>query len=186
MTAGKKLNCFLTLCCAVLLSAGTGCSYVADYIEGSITNRASFSITVEPTETAHTYNIDWSSAGDVSDEDFAGYEIYVTEEADDEFSGYTVIAACYSLSDEMVVDSYLSDEETREMDIDLTDICQSGRIYYFRVAVITWGSNEEDRSENWTTENGYEENWSAGGSEYFYNKKSSLSEISGGCPIVFQ
>ena len=77
---------------AFMILTASGCSYVSDYIEAQITDRASFSIDAEYIPGTGVV-IRWNESGSTN---FAGFEVYITEEADDEYAGYTIIAGPYS------------------------------------------------------------------------------------------
>lgn len=172
----------------MVLMTGSGCSYVMDTIEGAITNRSSFSIKVEPLG-GNTYRIDWSAAGTQSGEDFAGYEVYITDEPDNELAGYRCLAGYYELETGFTMtDSSLANGSTQSCDVTFPGMPNT--LYYFRVGIIKWSEEKNaDRQEKWTTSNGYDYDWSSSygstANRYYYDRKTDLSKISGACPVEF-
>ncbi len=100
----------------------TGCSYVSDYVEGEITNRASFSITAEYNSGTGDVDLSWSETD--SSESFAGIEIYRSKYANDEYAPYGIIGSSSSY-----IDAF-------------TDINPPSGTYFYRVGFIHW--DEED------------------------------------------
>lgn len=109
----------------LLLYSLTGCSYVSDYVEGQITNRASFSINAEYKTGPSRVVLTWSETD--SSDDFAGIEIYRSKKADDEYSPYGII------------DSSSSHISTS------TDYSPPPGTYFYRVGFIHW--DEEDSTD---------------------------------------
>ena len=100
----------------------TGCSYVSDYVEGEITNRASFSITAEYNSGTGDVDLSWSETD--TSESFAGIEIYRSKYANDEYAPYGIIGSSSSY-----IDTF-------------TDNSPPSGIYFYRVGFIHW--DEED------------------------------------------
>ncbi len=169
--AGKTLLGIVLLAGALALQ---GCSYVSDYVESKITNRASFSITAEL--SGSNVIIRWDET-DYSG-NFAGYEIYVTESPNDEYAGYRIIAGrwagiesapCYKDDANLEYSSTRSHSHDKNL---ITGNLGGVGIYFFRVGIIHWDDNVEDR----TAENGYIGYWD---SVTNYNNKTNIDAISG-------
>jgi len=160
-----------------------------DSVEGAITKRSSFSVDVK--RSGNSFTLDWSKdSPSIDDEAFAGYEIYITESPNDEFSGYRILLSGHSANPgDIGYDSALQNSSIKNITFTYDTSAMSGKTYFFRVGVINWSEEKEsDRSKNWTTENGYLYNWSAGDStavEYYYKNDSSLDEISGATMVTF-
>lgn len=167
----------------------TGCSYVMDSVEGAITKRSSFSVDVK--RSGNTFTLDWSKDfPSIDEEAFAGYEVYITERPDDEYSGYKILLSGHSANPgDLGYDPALQNSSTRNVTFTYDVSALSGNTYFFRVGVIYWSETDQsERSKNWTTDNGYLYNWSSGGStvvEYYYKRKSSLEKISGATMVAF-
>jgi len=164
---------FAVVALAASLSA---CSYMMDAIEGAITDRASFSIDAVYNAGSNTISITWNESGSTN---FAGFEVYMTDEADNEYAGYTVIGADRPLSAVAYFreDSSLGSETCQSFTVqsgDVNDIrTLLGRgVYFFRVGIMDWDQNEGDRTE----ENGYSIPWS---SDSNYNDHTEFDQISG-------
>ncbi|MCX8122743.1 MAG: hypothetical protein N3F66_01095 [Spirochaetes bacterium] len=115
------------------------CSYTADYIEGALTNRASFSISARY-ESGTGVIVEWTT--NPNEDSFAGYEIYMTKEANNEFSDMIVVGACYSIgSSYFQTDSTLDSSSTSQFTH--TALPPSG-IYFYRVGVIDWDERDYD------------------------------------------
>lgn len=171
----------MVLILSAVLIASTGCSYAVDAVEGAITKRASFSVSV--THTGTNCTIDWSNLSSVDEDSFAGFEIYVTDEANDEFAGYTVLAAPYDLGDsaQELVSESLYESSTRSATVSFPS-GTAGKVYYFRVGVVTWNvSTEEDRSKQWS---GWSRSYGSLNKTFYFNS-TSLGKISGGAKVVF-
>jgi len=148
---------------ALLFLLLPGCSYVMDSIEGAITDRASFSIDAEYVSGTGVI-INWTETGTSSN--FAGYEIYITEFADDEYAGYTIVANKFN-------DASLGNIITGTY----TDTAPPSGVYFYRVGVIAWDEQEEDkRVAEWGA--GYESN------QVIYNSHTDISRISGAKRVV--
>lgn len=150
---------------AVLLnSAFSGCSYVSDYVEGVITDRASFS--VKAVYNAGTVTVTWDKTD--SSSDFAGFEIYRTSQENDEYADYTRIASRYTDS------SLANGSITTYVD---TALPSSG-IYFYRVGVIHWDESTDDR----TADNGYYPSYPNTGWDNEspnYNAHTDVDKVSG-------
>ena len=135
------------------------------------------------------YSVDWSHIydvkgddGKIDDEEFAGYEIYITETPNDEFAGYKLIAGPYSLGVSGAVEmASLYSQDTRSATVTISR--DPGSVYYIRVGAVVWGqatdSNKRKEWDGWTDTYGDLDN------EKFYNLKTSLDRISGGARVQF-
>ncbi|HEY1407138.1 MAG TPA: hypothetical protein VF857_11060 [Spirochaetota bacterium] len=177
---------FLT---AILFVSGMGCSYVMDSVEGAITKRSSFSVGVS--RTGNQFTLDWSKdKPSINTEAFAGYEIYITDEANNEFAGYELLLSGHPDSKSKAGNSAsLLDPATSNVTFTYNVSSLSGQTYFFRVGVIYWDEEKEaDRSKNWTTAKGYSFDWNGSSTtvvQYFYPIKSKLDKISGGTMVQF-
>ena len=171
----------IPLLTVLLMFSISGCSYVMDYIEGRITNRAAFSIVATYDPSDETVTIEWDEKG--SGDDFAGYEIYITEEADDEYVGYTLAASYYDSNPHPNISSQSSNSLlklnlTGSYTLNVSSLAASyPGIYFFRIGIIHWDvGDEEDRQEDyeggvlWDTEPYRETN---------YNAHTSMNKVSG-------
>ena len=111
-----------TILIILLFYSLTGCSYVSDYIEGEITNRASFSITAEYNSGTGEVDLSWTETD--SSDSFAGIEIYRSKYANDEYAPYGIIGSSLSY-----IDTF-------------TDTTPPSGTYFYRVGFIHW--DEED------------------------------------------
>ncbi len=163
----EKLLLIILAVTAALIS-GSGCSYVADYIEGAITNRAGFSIDAYYDGT--DVIVSWSESG--SGDGFAGYEVYMTEEADNEFADYKVVGARYSIgSSDFNLDSTLEYAKSFEHSNH-----PSGGVYFYRVGIISWDKIDKDNDGD---KDDYPDD-----TQTNYENKTSVSEISGSARVV--
>jgi hypothetical protein len=152
---------------AVALAASlSACSYMMDAIEGAITDRASFSIDAVYNAGTGTISITWNESGSTN---FAGFEVYMTDEVDNEYAGYVLIGSKWSkgtgttdISDKSYYrqESNLSNENCSSFLVNSTqvqaikDAKPSGMgsgVYFFRVGIMDWDQNEGDRN----SDNGY-------------------------------
>lgn len=142
----------MAVAAAASLSA---CSYMMDAIEGAITDRASFSINA--VYNAGTISITWNESGSTN---FAGFEVYMTDEVDNEYAGYEVIGSYYSISSNAYFrqDSGLGGKDCNSYTVSNTQVTaikaapnKGAGVYFFRVGIMEWDQNEDDRN----TENGY-------------------------------
>jgi hypothetical protein len=157
MKRKNSMKRYIGILAITMFASVTACSYVVDMVERSITKRASFSINATYDHATQTVTLSWDETGGGN---FAGYEIYITEGPDDEYSGYRVVAAAYTLNS----DSYfatsnaaLTNISTQSYTYNVSNYISSfgaGR-YFFRVGIIDWDENESDR----TASNGYTEPW---------------------------
>lgn len=167
----------LLMCVLVLAALSSGCSYVIDSIEGAITDRASFSISVSVDRNADTVILTWDDS--FGGEAFAGYEILVSEEADNEFAGYVVAAAGYDISQGTVIGS-LTDSATRSVTIPYNAAVMDGHTYFYRLAVVHWDKEKEaDRNEDWT-----DPPWASNKADW-YNGHSNIEKVSGVVQVDF-
>jgi len=159
---------------AVLLFAiftAPGCSYVSDAIEGALTNRAGFSIDAYYDGT--NVIVSWSESG--SGSGFAGYEVYMTEEPNNEFADYIVVGARYNIGQS----SYFIHDTNLEFSQSFThsnfNLPDPG-VYFYRVGIISWnkidadGDGEEDDYPTDDIGN--------------YISKTSVSKISGSARVT--
>jgi hypothetical protein len=170
----KKI--FMTSVLLLTLTA-SGCSYVIDSIEGAITDRASFSVEVSVDRVADTVTVSWKDA--FGGEAFAGYEILVSAEADNEFAGYEVAAAGYDINQGIVIGS-LNDSTTRSVTIPYNAAVMDGHTYFYRLAVVHWDKEKEaDRNEDWT-----DPPWASNKAQW-YNGHSNIEKVSGVVQVDF-
>lgn len=174
----KNFNKIIVLLITSGMIAFNACSYAVDMVERAITKRASFSIEAVYDPATNTVNIRWNVSG-VSN--FAGYEIYITEEPDNEYAGYTIIGGPYTTSGSSLFrqEASLQNWQTGSFTMNSTQVNNlisskgKGR-YFFRVGVISWDENEDKR----TADNGYIEPWYLH-IEDNYPTNTDISEISG-------
>ena len=191
----KLRNIFLVIIDMILLSSCINCSYVVDSIEAAITKRSSFSI--EGSYTSGLVTISWEKGRvGYGDEAFAGYEIYITEQPDNEFVGYSAIVAPYDLGQGIIMERGLRKTEVASISFDPLILGIEG-VYFFRVGIIQWdkstkseraGTDDDDEettgwmpydSHNYFSEydgSNYDE---YDNNEWFYINKTNLSSISG-------
>ena len=175
----KQGICFRTVYFPVLLLLACSfltCSYVSDYVERNMTKRASFGIEVHYNSTTKVLSISW----DEGCSDYAGTEIYVTDEPDNEYAGYRLICSGYDTPHPYFtpIDSIAGLKSgVKSFRIDCSNSNLRGRRYFFRVGLIHWDeSDEDDRKDKY-----------AGGSSWEiepnrqtnYYSHSDISEISG-------
>ncbi|MGQ9843365.1 MAG: hypothetical protein ACUVRK_07340 [Spirochaetota bacterium] len=124
----------------VTVTTIVSCSYAADYIEGAMTNRASFSISAQYVSGIGVI-VEWNY--DPDQESFAGYEIYITEEPDNEFSPLIIVGARdnFSSSPYFKSDTTLGKIHTDQFTHDSTPAAGT---YFYRVAVIAWDERDYD------------------------------------------
>lgn len=165
---------FKLIIAAVFLSTMfTGCSYVSDTVEGTITDRASFSATA--TVSGNDVIITWDRTD--TGQDFAGIEIFRTSNKNDEYSKYELVASQY------YNDSGLSSGiTTNYTDTTLTTfsnvIPASNGVYFYRVAFFHWDKSRDER----TLANGYTDPDSPDETNYY--DKTSIDSISGYARVV--
>jgi hypothetical protein len=161
-----KLIIVLTL----LNTAFSGCSYVSDYIEGQITDRASFSIEVQ--YSGGNVNISWDKTD--TGGNFAGIEIYRTSDANDEYANYELVASRNYNGpglDSGTTQSYTDTLLTTFYD----SIPASNGIYFYRVAFIHWDEDSDKRD----LDHGY-----TGNAIDDYNNNTDIDAISGYGKVV--
>jgi len=142
-----------------IVTSIVACSYAADYIEGEMTNRASFSISAR--YESGTVIVEWNY--DPDNESFAGYEIYMTEEPDNEFADMIVVGAQYNISSSSYFqeDNNLQYASTSSF-VHLLSKLPSPGIYFYRVGVVNWkkrdydGDGKDDKSPTSPDESLYE------------------------------
>ncbi len=154
---------------AIFAVGMTGCSYVVDAIEGAIMNRSSFSI--EASYNGGFVDISWDESG--GGEAFAGWEIYMTKEPDDEYAGYAVVAARYDLEPlnvnigesstiTFVDDAVLALGAANSFSLNVGGINPGDAgVYFFRVGKIHWDEEDQDKRDDdfptWASDEGYYE-----------------------------
>jgi hypothetical protein len=187
-TNKNNLNIISALFFSVaVLAAGSGCSYVSDAIEGAITDRAAFSINASYNSSAREVTITWDETGGSN---FAGYEVYISDEQDNEYAGYQLIESRWR--DESDISVGTGDNEslhsfyTSSYTHDVSGIASGSfpngpGTYFYRVGIIQWDDDLDER----TTDNGYNppydpsdttEQWDT---ETNYNNKTDIDKISG-------
>lgn len=157
---------------------GTGCSYIADYTEGAITNRASFSISAYYDSVNSRVVVLWDANPD--NDSFAGYEIYMTEEADNEYADMIVVGACYDISNSLyfIQDSGL-DSPSSSVFYHLSGNLPLPGIYFYRVGVIEWdeqdydGDGEDDKAPDTP-------------SKLLYESNTNIAHISGSAMVIIE
>lgn len=180
----------------ILFLFSTNCSYIVDSIEAGITERSSFSIEGDYDAQSGLINLSWESGRVGSgDEAFAGYEIYITDQPDNEFVGYVIITAPYNIGQDYL-DRSLRRTSTASISIDPEPLDLKG-VYFFRVGIINWDKDSkeeragEDDDDEETTgwrpynnshyfyeydESNFDEN---DDNLWFYVNKTGLDSISG-------
>jgi len=182
----RTMSRYTAILAATMIATVTACSYVVDVVERSITKRASFSITATYDPGTKNVTITWTeSAGG----NFAGFEVYVTTEPDDEYSDYAVAAAGYTISSNAFFETApsLLDSGTRSYTFSAQEIYDDGASpntvinyvmgpgrYFFRLGIINWDEDPDER----TYENGYTEPWDLN-KAVNYPANTDISEISG-------
>ncbi len=152
------------------ISTTTGCSYVSDAIEGVLTKRAGFSI--DAYYDGDNVIVSWSESG--SGNGFAGYEVYMTEEPDNEFADYIVVGARYGIS----LDDYFNSDSTLEYSHTLTFEHSSHPttgVYFYRVGIISWEKIDADGD-------GEKDDYPPDEPDY-YISTTSVSQISGSARV---
>ncbi|MCX7678540.1 MAG: hypothetical protein N2316_04915 [Spirochaetes bacterium] len=176
----KRVNLAILLLIIALIAL-SACSYSVDIVERAITKRASFSI-VATRNSDGSITIQWNKTGG---DNFAGYEIYITIEPDNEYIGYAVIGAPYAISTSNLfrVDSTLQYSIAQAFTMNSAHVSNliasngKGR-YFFRVGIIAWDDDEDKRNG----ENGYIEPWYLHIEEnYLIN--THIDEISGSAMV---
>lgn len=186
---------FLIIIDILILLLSTNCSYVVDSIEAAITKRSSFSI--EGSYASSLVTISWEKGRVGSgDEAFAGYEIYMTEQPDNEFVGYSALITPYDLGQDVIIERDLRKTETGALSFDPAILGIDG-VYFFRVGIIEWDKETKDEragtdddnedTTGWKPldpshffyeydENNYDQN---DDNLWFYVNKTNLGSISG-------
>lgn len=163
-----------TLIVWAIVTTIPACSYMADYIEGEITNRASFSISAHY-EAGTGVIVEWDANPD--NDSFAGYEIYMTKEANNEFAEYIVVGACYDISSSpyFQIDANLDNPSTSSYVHSIVNLPSSG-IYFYRVGVIEW--DERDYNND-----GGDEKKPSSPVESLYKLYTNIADISGSAMV---
>ena len=180
MTMMKNIRIYMAALAFLTVSMGTGCSYVSDMVEGAITKRSGFSITADYDSVLKRVTVTWDELD--SSDNFAGYEIYITSEKDDEYAGYELVASRYvnngapSLH-ESATNNYIHNASAIASG---TLLDGPGR-YFYRVGIINWDDNPSKR----TRDKGYDVDidgvWID--NEINYNAKTNIDKISGYVPV---
>ncbi len=129
----------LIIFAAIIQFTMTGCSYVSDYVEGRLSKRASFSINAAYDGSSNVI-LSWTKTD--TSLDFAGIEIYVTSEPNDEYVSYDLVAkrtfpSTNSLSSGSTI-TYTVPKET------------PAGIYFYRVGFIHWDEPYDKRPSLYT------------------------------------
>ncbi len=170
----KQLKYIIPVLCVLAMMAGTGCSYVSDAIEGAIMERSSFSIEAEYDSVNERVYINWVYSD--TSQNFAGYEIYMTDQVDNEYAGYDLRASRYDRANTSSNISNLASGTVTEFTDYVDDVVHSVEehlgpgVYFFRVGIIHWDEDPEDR----TLDNGYTDF-----TETDYEKHTDIDKISG-------
>lgn len=178
MSVNTKKKLFIIFTTTLVALYNAGCSYVSDMIEGAITERASFSIVSSYDNGTNQLTVAWEETD--SSSNFAGYEIYITMNVNDEYSGYEIIASKWLNNTDLEL--YTTTSYSYDVSNILNQSWPKGPGTYFcRVGIIHWDDQEEERTE----ENGYEvdENEEWIDNENNYNINSNISQISGSAII---
>ncbi|HOP63701.1 MAG TPA: hypothetical protein PK358_01580 [Spirochaetota bacterium] len=167
----------LIILAAIINFSATGCSYVSDMIEGAITERASFSI--EARQVGDDVVITWNETDHSSN--FAGIEIYRTREANDEYSGYVIVADYLTgaVSGDLSSGTTTTCTVNKPADDSATVPAGTSGIYFYRVGLIHWDEDEDDR----TAENGYLVPWDGLNFDTNYNNNTDINEVSGSAMV---
>lgn len=167
-----KFNRLLISIFAIALTTLNACSYAVDMVERAITKRASFSIEAVYNGDG-TVTLRWDKTGG---NNFAGFEIYMTIEPDNEYAGYAVVGAAYPISTSNLFkqDNNLQFSTCSYFTTNNVKTIMGVGRYFFRVGIIEWDEDEDKRTE----ENGYVVPWYDHIFEnYIIN--TNLDEISG-------
>ncbi len=183
MKMNRKFFIYMITVLSILtVTFGTGCSYVSDTIEGLITNRASFSIDVAYDSSSEIISITWDENGG---SDFAGFEVYVTETRDDEYSGYELVASRHALPSGTYAGD-LSNKYSGSFSYNVSSIVngvfpKGPGTYFYRIGIIKWDDDEKDR----TSDNGYvvDSNGTWLDNDVNYNNKTEIDQISGAAMV---
>ncbi len=163
----SKIFSALYLVLLFAIFTAPGCSYVSDAIEGALTNRAGFSI--DAYYDGSDVIVSWSESG--SGNGFAGYEVYMTEEPNNEFADYIVVGARYPIgTDYFEHHTDLSSSQT----FTHSNLPPPG-IYFYRVGIISWDKIDADGD-------GEKDDYPAV-NESNYISTTSVSKISGSARV---
>lgn len=171
----KKIIPNIILCATV--TGTVACSYVADYIEGEMTNRASFSISAHYVSGIGVI-VEWNY--DPDHESFAGYEIYMTEYPNNEFAPLIIVGGRddFSSSQYFQKDENLKNESTHHFIHDLSHKPSNG-IHFYRVAVIAWDERDYDGD-------GEKESSPPSYNKSDYESYTDIDEISGSAMVAIE
>jgi len=167
----KKLKYILVW---AIVTGNVACSYVADYIEGEFTNRASFSINVYYQDGTGVI-VQWDV--NPASNSFAGYEIYMTKEPNNEFADMIVVGAPYDIgSSYFITNVSLEHISTQSFTHNTSSLPPSG-IYFYRVGVIEWDERDYDGD-------GKDDSKPNLPSVSLYESYTSIAEISGSAIVT--
>ncbi|NMB63974.1 MAG: hypothetical protein GYA16_03805, partial [Spirochaetes bacterium] len=139
-----------------------------------ITNRSSFSISARY-EAGTGVIVEWDANPD--NDSFAGYEIYMTKEANNEFAEYIVVGACNDISTSpyFQIDTNLDNPSTSRFVHQTVNLPSPG-IYFYRVGVIEW--DERDYNND-----GEDEKKPSSPDELLYELYTNIADISGSAMV---
>ncbi len=160
-----------------IVTVNTACSYTADFIEGALTTRASFSISARY-DAGTGVIVEWNASPD--EDSFAGYEIYMTEEPNNEFAGMIVVGACYDIgsSSYFQVDSNLENSSSRSFTHQKSTLPSAG-IYFYRVGIIDWDERDYDGDDK-------DDKKPSTPNKSLYTSYTYIAEISGSAMVVIE
>jgi len=127
----------------------TGCSYVSDYVEGKISDRASFTVSAEYIEADDDVELKWDETD--SSDNFAGIEIYRTSKPNDEYAEYELVASRHYTS--LLTEGDLSESIKRCR----VESPGSSGTFFYRVGIIHVENDEDDNPYNPGSTSDYEE-----------------------------
>ena len=177
-TLRKRTILFIIYSTTLLSLLGAGCSYVSDMVEGKITERSSFSIDVNYDSSEKQLTVGWDET-DLSS-NFAGYEIFITENVNDEYSGYDLVASKWFNNADLelyTTNSYVYDVSG----IISQDYPKGYGTYFCRVGIIHWDHNVETRNEDTGYDVDNDGVWFD--NELNYNNRTDIDQISGAALI---
>lgn len=166
---------FIILSAAIISLVSSGCSYVTDMVEGSITERASFS--ADASYDGSNVKITWDQAE--SNSNFMGIEIYRTSEPNDEYSDYIKVADQFSHTTANL-DLNTTTQFTYLVSSDTGPNTPLHGVYFYRVGIIYWKHSETDR----IAANGYTEPWNLNIGTNYDKGLTKIDSISGYAKVV--
>lgn len=154
----KKIKLIIFI--AIVQFIFTGCSYVSDMVEGRITKRASFSIEAVYDGSSNV-TLSWTKTD--SSLDFAGIEIYVTSEPNNEYSKYDLVAKrTFPSTNSLSIGSTTSYTVPKE---------SPAGVYFYRVGFVHWDEPYDKRPSLYTED------------QANYNIHTDIEEISGSARV---